>query len=76
MIRRCIFPSNFNLKRRTKIDFSLTILLIVSPLWEVRNLDEENTNPIQIEVEKNISPIKVGEKVFVKFETNCIFDFC
>ena len=40
------------------------------------NLDEENTNPIQIEVEKNISPIKVSEKVFVKFETNCIFDFC
>ena len=42
----------------------------------VRRKLEENTNPIQIEVEKNISPIKVGEKVFVKFETNCIFDFC
>lgn len=60
--------------------FELTVTKVFensfSYIVYVQNLDEENTNPIQIEVEKNISPIKVGEKVFVKFETNCIFDFC
>ena len=42
----------------------------------VQNLKDTNSDPIQLEVDKNISPLKVGDEIFVKFDGNCLFDFC
>ena len=42
----------------------------------VQNLKDKNSDPIQLEVDKNISPLKVGDEIFVKFDGNCLFDFC
>ena len=42
----------------------------------VQNLKDTNSDPIQLEVDKNISPLKVGDEIFVKFDENCLFDFC
>ncbi|MCC3867449.1 sulfate/molybdate ABC transporter ATP-binding protein [Terrisporobacter mayombei] len=42
----------------------------------VKNLENENSSAIQLEINKNIDPLKVGDKVFVKFDENCLFDFC
>ena len=42
----------------------------------VQNLKDKNSDPIQLEVDKNISPLKVGDEIFVKFDENCLFDFC
>ncbi|MDU4859395.1 MAG: sulfate/molybdate ABC transporter ATP-binding protein [Terrisporobacter othiniensis] len=42
----------------------------------VKNLENENYSTIQLETNKNIEPLKVGDKIFVKFDENCLFDFC
>lgn len=42
----------------------------------VQNLDNANSRTIQLEVNKHILPVNVGDKVLVKFEENSIFDFC
>lgn len=42
----------------------------------VQNLEYENTNVIQLEINKNIDSLKVGDKVLVKFDEDCLFDFC
>lgn len=42
----------------------------------VKNLEDENSSTIQLETNKNIDPLKVGDKIFVKFDENCLFDFC
>ncbi|MCC3865401.1 sulfate/molybdate ABC transporter ATP-binding protein [Terrisporobacter petrolearius] len=42
----------------------------------VKNLENENSSTIQLETNKNIEPLKVGDKIFVKFDENCLFDFC
>lgn len=42
----------------------------------VKNLEDENSSTIQLETNKNIEPLKVGDKIFVKFDENCLFDFC
>ncbi|MFR5131355.1 MAG: hypothetical protein ACLTDP_01300 [Terrisporobacter sp.] len=42
----------------------------------VQNLKDKNSDPIQLEVDKNISPLKVGDEIFVKFDESCLFDFC
>lgn len=41
----------------------------------VQNLEKENTSAIQLEINKNIDSLKIGDKVFVKFEGNSLFDF-
>ncbi|UEL46687.1 Fe(3+) ions import ATP-binding protein FbpC 2 [Terrisporobacter petrolearius] len=41
----------------------------------VKNLENENSSTIQLETNKNIEPLKVGDKIFVKFDENCLFDF-
>ena len=41
----------------------------------VQNLKYENTKPIQLEIDKNTNPLKVGDKVLVKFNENSLFDF-
>ena len=41
----------------------------------VKNLEDENSSTIQLETNKNIEPLKVGDKIFVKFDENCLFDF-
>ncbi|WP_343343736.1 sulfate/molybdate ABC transporter ATP-binding protein [Terrisporobacter petrolearius] len=42
----------------------------------VKNLENKNSSSIQLETNKNIEPLKVGDKIFVKFDENCLFDFC
>ncbi|WP_455538540.1 sulfate/molybdate ABC transporter ATP-binding protein [Terrisporobacter sp.] len=42
----------------------------------VQNLESENSQVIQLEVDKNIAPLKVGDKVKIKFDEGCLFDFC
>ncbi|WP_419726673.1 sulfate/molybdate ABC transporter ATP-binding protein [Terrisporobacter petrolearius] len=42
----------------------------------VKNLENINSSSIQLETNKNIEPLKVGDKIFVKFDENCLFDFC
>lgn len=42
----------------------------------IQNLQNENSRAIQLEVNKNIDTLKVGDKVLVKFDKNCLFDFC
>lgn len=41
----------------------------------MQNLEKENTSAIQLEINKNIDSLKIGDKVFVKFEGNSLFDF-
>ena len=41
----------------------------------VQNLESENSSAIQLEINKNRDPLKVGDKVLVKFDENCLFDF-
>lgn len=41
----------------------------------VKNLENMNSSSIQLETNKNIEPLKVGDKIFVKFDENCLFDF-
>ena len=41
----------------------------------VQNLENKNSSAIQLEINKNAEPLKVGDKVFVKFDENCLFDF-
>ena len=42
----------------------------------VQNLQQKSSKPIQLEVDKCIDPVKVGDKVLVKFYKNKLFDFC
>lgn len=59
--------------------FELTVVKIFensfSYIIYVQNLDIPNTQPIQLEVDKNISPIEIGQKVLIKINSNSIFDF-
>ena len=41
----------------------------------VQNLEYENSSSIQLEINKNGEPLKEGDKVFVKLDENCLFDF-
>ena len=60
--------------------FELTVVNIFESSFTyiiyVQNLKYENSKPIQLEVDKNISDLKVGDKVFIKFNENCLFNFC
>ncbi|MEG0855946.1 MAG: ATP-binding cassette domain-containing protein [Terrisporobacter sp.] len=42
----------------------------------VKNLDYEDVIPIQLEIDKSINTVKIGDKVFLKFNRNSLFDFC
>lgn len=42
----------------------------------VQNLECKNTSVIQLEINKNSEPLKVGDKVLVRFDENCLFEFC
>lgn len=41
----------------------------------VQNLEDKNSSEIQLEINKNQPLLKVGDKVFVKFEEDYLFDF-
>ena len=41
----------------------------------VQNLECEDSVALQLEVDKNIQPLKIGDKIFVKFGENSLFDF-
>lgn len=42
----------------------------------VQNLEQKNTKAIQLEVDKRMEPINIGDKVLVKFDEDSLFDFC
>ena len=42
----------------------------------VQNLANKNSKAMQLEINKNGSPLKIGDKVLVKFDQGCLFDFC
>ena len=42
---------------------------------DIKNCDNENNLSLQMEVDKNIEKVKVGQKIRVKFEKNSVFDF-
>ena len=41
----------------------------------VQNLDYKNSSAIQLEISKNREALRQGDRVFVKFDENCLFDF-
>ena len=41
----------------------------------IKNCDNENNLSLQMEVDKNIEKVKVGQKIRVKVEKNSVFDF-
>lgn len=68
-----------NLQFRRDNLFELTVVKVFENSFTyivyVQNLEDKNSKLIQLEVDKNISPLKVGSKVFIKFDENYIFDF-
>ncbi|MDU2112231.1 MAG: ATP-binding cassette domain-containing protein, partial [Clostridiales bacterium] len=59
--------------------FKMTVVRIIENSFSynihIKNCDNENNLPLQMEVDKNIKKVKVGQTIKVKFEQNSVFDF-
>lgn len=72
-----IIQSNLQFGRENLFELSVVNIFENSFTYivYVQNLKYENTKPIQLEIDKYINPLKVGDKVLVKFNENSLFDF-
>jgi len=73
-----IVKNNLQFSRENLFEFSVVKVFESSFTYivYVKNLENENSSTMQLETNKNIEPLKVGDKIFVKFDENCLFDFC
>ena len=59
--------------------FEMTVVKVIENSFtyniHIKNCDNENNLSVQMEVDKNIEKVKVGQKIRVKFEKNSVFDF-
>ena len=59
--------------------FEMTVVKVIENSFtyniHIKNCDNENNLSLQMEVDKNIEKVKVGQKIRVKFEKNSVFDF-
>lgn len=72
-----VIENNLQFSRDNLFEFSVVKIFESSFTYivYVQNLENEDSKLIQLEVGKNISPLKVGSKVFIQFDENSIFDF-
>ena len=59
--------------------FEMTVVKVIENSFtyniHIKNCDNENNLSLQMEVDKNIEKVKVGQKIRVKFEKNSVLDF-
>ena len=59
--------------------FEMTVVKVIENSFtyniHIKNCDNENNLSLQMEVDKNIEKVKVGQKIRVKYEKNSVFDF-
>ena len=59
--------------------FEMTVVKVIENSFtyniHIKNCDNENNLSLQMEVDKNIEKVKVGQKIRVKVEKNYVFDF-
>ena len=59
--------------------FEMTVVKVIENSFtyniHIKNCDNENNLSLQMEVDKNIEKVKVGQKIRVKFEKNSVFAF-
>ena len=59
--------------------FEMTVVKVIENSFtyniHIKNCDNENNLSLQMEVDKHIEKVKVGQKIRVKFEKNSVFDF-
>lgn len=59
--------------------FEMTVVKVIENSFtyniHIKNCDDENNLSLQMEVDKNIKKVEVGQKIRVKFERNSVFDF-
>lgn len=59
--------------------FEMTVVKVIENSFtyniHIKNCDDENNISLQMEVDKNIKKVEVGQKIRVKFERNSVFDF-
>ncbi len=59
--------------------FEMTVVKVIENSFtyniHIKNCDNENNLSLQMEVDKNIEKVKVGQKIRVKVEKNSVFDF-
>ena len=59
--------------------FDMTVVKVIENSFTyiiyIKNTDDENNLSLQMEVDKNIKKVEIGQKIKVKFEKNSIFDF-
>ena len=59
--------------------FEMTVVKVIENSFtyniHIKNCGNENNLSLQMEVDKNIEKVKVGQKIRVKFEKNSVFDF-
>lgn len=59
--------------------FEMTVVKVIENSFNynihIKNCDDENNLSLQMEVDKNIKKVEVGQKIRVKFERNSVFDF-
>ena len=59
--------------------YEMTVVKVIENSFtyniHIKNCDNENNLSLQMEVDKNIEKVKVGQKIRVKFEKNSVFDF-
>lgn len=59
--------------------FEMTVVKVIENSFtyniHIKNCDNENKLSLQMEVDKNIEKVKVGQKIRVKVEKNSVFDF-
>lgn len=67
-----------NIKDNENI-FEMTVVKVIENSFtyniHIKNLNNENNLSLQMEVDKNIKRVEVGQKIKVKFEKNSVFDF-
>ena len=59
--------------------FEMTVVKVIENSFtyniHIKNCDNENNLSLQMEVDKNIEKVKVGQKIRVNVEKNSVFDF-
>ena len=59
--------------------FEMTVVKVIENSFtyniHIKNCDNENNLSLQMEVDKNIEKVKVGQKIRVNVEKNYVFDF-
>lgn len=59
--------------------FEMTVVKVIENSFtyniHIKNCDNENNLSLQMEVDKNIRKVELGQKIRVKFDKNSVFDF-